>query len=175
MKNLGVLVFWLFILSWMIVWCSSKEVEEDEIVVYNDNIRILWEKCIEAGDSMRNIYDSYNWGSVEDVKSAIDSAVSECKDSMFQINDMEDIDGDGSLKDGVILLIQKMLEQYEKLYESLQFLPLLEEGLWEEDAEIYETIVEDLGSLSVEIQDLNKNVFDIQRWFAEKYWYVVED
>ena len=175
MKKFGVFALWLVILSWVIVWCSSKQADEDQVIVYNGNIISLWEKCIEAGESMWNIYNWYSKWSTEDVKSAIDDAVSQCKDSMFQINDLWGMDWDDSLKDGVIVLIQKMLEQYEKLYEILPFLPLLDEGLVEEDLRTYEQIVEDLDSLGVEIQDLNKNLVEIQRWFAERYWYEVDD
>lgn len=187
MKKFGVFVFWLIVLSWMIVWCSSKEktsdkwdfviedVDTDQILVYNDNIRELWLKCFESDESMRNIYNWYNWWLTDDIKLAIDDTVSVCKDSMFQINDLWDIDWDSSLKDGVILLIQKMMERYEKLYETLPFLPLLDEWLVEEDSMAYEEIKSDLDSLGSEVRDLNKDLSDIQRSFAEAHWYELEE
>jgi hypothetical protein len=55
-----------------------------------------------------------------------------------------------------------MIERYEKLYEVLPFLPLLSEGLEDEDYTIYENIKEDLDSLGAEIKDLNKSLRDIQ-------------
>ena len=186
MKKFGVLLFCLVLLSWMIVWCSSKdvsddkwdfiieEIDTDQIMAYNDSIRDFWLKCFEADESMRDIYNWYNWWSTDEVKSAIDDTVSECKNSMFQINDLWDIDWDSSLKDWVILLIQKMLERYEKLYETLPFLPLLDEWLVEEDSMAYEEIKSELDSLGSEIRDLNKNLSDIQLSFAEAHWYELE-
>lgn len=164
----------------MIVWCSvnksdktGEKVGKDQILIYNDSIRSFSEECFEADDTMRKTYNAYNWWSTDDVKKAIDDTVSVCKNTMFQINDLWDIEWDSSLKDGVILLIQKMIERYEKLYEILPFLPLLSEGLGDDDYTAYEDIKEDLDSLGAEMKDLNKSLAGIQQWFAEKYWYEV--
>ena len=179
MKNFWILSLLLVFLSWMIVWCSKsggKIIEEnnsDQVLAYNDSMRTISAKCFEAEGSMWDIYNAYNWWSTEDVKSAIDDTVSECKDSMFQINNLWDIDWDVSLKDGVISLIQKMIERFEKLYEILPFLPLLGEGLGDEDSAIYEGIKEDLDSLGVEEKSLNEKLINIQRSFAEVHWYDV--
>lgn len=186
MRKFGVLLLWLIFLSGMIVGCSLKEnddkwdfiieeIDSDQIVAYNDSIRSISEKCFEAEDSMWNIYNWYNWWSTDDVKSAIDETVSVCKDSMFQINDLWGVDWDSSLKDWVILLIQKMLERFDKLYETLPFLPLLDEGLVDEDFVAYEGIKSDLDSLGWEIRDLNKSLSEIQRLFAEAHWYELEE
>jgi len=179
MNKFGIFVICLIVFSWIMAWCSGnksndmKNLEADEILVYNDSMREFWLKCFESDQSMRDVYNSYKWWSTDDIKKAIDDTVSECKNSMFQINDLWDIEWDTSLKDGAILLIQKMIERYEKLYEVLPFLPLLSEGLEDEDYTIYENIKEDLDSLGAEIKDLNKSLRDIQNWFAENHWYAV--
>ena len=123
---------------------------------------------------MWDVYNSYNWWSIDDVKLAIDNTVSECKDAMFKINDLWAWEWDASLKDGVISLIQKMLEKYEKLYETLPFLPLLSEWLVEDDAVIYEWIKAELNSLDWEIIELNDELSEIQYSFAENHWYELE-
>lgn len=124
---------------------------------------------------MWSVYNDYNWWSADDVKSAIDKTVSICKDAMLEINNLWDWEWDNSLKNGVILLIQKKLEKYEKLYETLPFLPLLDSGLTEEDTTIYEWIKQDLDSLDWEIEKLNEKLVDVQRWFAERHWYELEE
>ncbi len=183
MRKIGILLLWLVFLSWMIVWCSSKdkwdfiieEIDTDQVLDYNDTITDLSIECFESENSMWDVYNSYDWWSTDDVKSAIDETVDVCKNSMFKINDLWDVEWDSSLKDGVILLIQKMLERFDKLYETLPFLPLLEEWLAEEDSAAYEAIKSELDSLASEIRDLNKGLSDIQRSFAEAHWYELEE
>ena len=187
MRNFGVLLLCMICLSWVMVWCSTKEakntdqwdfviqeVDADQVLSYNDNIRNFSIMCIDAEESMWDVYNSYNWWSIDDVKLAIDNTVSECKDAMFKINDLWAWEWDASLKDGVISLIQKMLEKYEKLYETLPFLPLLSEWLVEDDAVIYEWIKAELNSLDWEIIELNDELSEIQYSFAENHWYELE-
>lgn len=187
MRNFVVWLLCVVCLSWVIVWCSSKEtkntdkwdfvIEEintDQVLSYNDSIRNFSIKCIDAEESMWNVYNGYDWWSIDDVKLAIDNTISECKDAMFKINDLWAWEWDSSLKNWVISLIQKMLEKYEKLYETLPFLPLLNEWLVEEDVVIYEWIKAELNSLDWEIIELNDKLSEIQYSFAEAHWYELE-
>lgn len=187
MRNFVVWLLCVVSLSWVIVWCSSKEtkntdkwdfiieeVDADQVLSYNDSIRNFSIKCIDAEESMWDVYNGYDWWSIDDVKLAIDNTISECKDAMFKINDLWAWEWDSSLKNWVISLIQKMLEKYEKLYETLPFLPLLSEWLVEEDVVIYEWIKAELNSLDWEIIELNDELSEIQYSFAEAHWYELE-
>ena len=85
-----------------------------------------------------------------------------------------DWEWDSSLKDGVIALLQKGIEYYKKLWETVSYLEN-QEWLTEEEAAAYEAIEEEFTVIGQEYEAANTNLITIQSQFAANHGFELEE
>ena len=195
MKNLKSLaLLWAILVIWSLAGCGSKNndvvtnnIQEEEngnivieditsdnnpIVEYNDTIVDLAAQCVSSEDYIWERFDDEN-SSIEDIQLAIDNTIRECTDSDAQIRALWSWEWDSTLMDWVLNLIEKEIVYYNKFNELVPYLSL--EWLTEEENNEYETLFDELDYLNLELKEANDRLIQIQKDFADKYWYVLED
>jgi hypothetical protein len=180
MKNLKLLtLLWTFLLIWTLAGCWSNN-NEDFIVEdltweikatidYNDKLTSITYNCITSEEFIRNAYDDR---SIEDVETAIENTISECTNAKKEIKKIWNWNGDSSLKDGVITVIEKEIEYCSKFKELLPYLE--KEDVTEEENNKYENLLSEIKIIDDERKEANENIIAIQQEFAEKYWFELE-
>lgn len=168
-----------------LVWCENKANEEtnndvviedatDAVIDYNDALVDLAYDCISSEDTIWAAYNSEELD-VEGIQSAISNTISQCSSAINQIETLGDWEWDSSLKDGVVVLLQKDIEYYEKLGETVPYLAIPEEELTEEQATMYDTLITEIDNINQELEDANTNLIAIQDQFAIDHGYELED
>ena len=75
----------------------------------------------------------------------------------------------------MITLLQKDIEYYEKLGETVPYLTIPEDELTEEQAELYSDIISEIDVINQELEIANANLVAIQDQFAVDHGYELED
>ena len=185
MKKIRLLtLLWVVVLAWTLVWCGNKNtnvvadnpwdvVIEDTtaqynaVIDYNDSLLEIAFQCIAAEN---NIPTSTEW--LESVKAAIDETIIQCQNSIDQINALGDWEGDSSLKDWTINVLEFEIARISKFNELLPYLS--SEELPEADAEKYNTLVEEIETLDQEAEAANNELISIQEAFAANHGYELQ-
>ena len=187
MKKIRLLsLLWIALLSSTLVACSpfSKEetnngdiiiedIDNNWVINYNNTLVDLAIQCIENEETIRTIYNSYMSWSTEELSSAINSAISTCNTVIDQINTLWDREWDSSMKNGVLVLIEKYITYYEKISKTLPFLENAENISDEEETQ-YKAIIDEIKAIDNEIEKANNNIASIQETFAETHNYDLE-
>ena len=148
-----------------------EEINNDDVIAYNDNLVDFATACIESEDAVWATYQDEN-ASIQDIESAINNTISECSTAKDKVNALWARDGDNSLRDSVIRIIEKDIEYYTKFKELLPFLEIDE--LTEEQAAAYDSIISDIEAIDEELTQANDDLIAIQEQFAESNWFDLE-
>ena len=186
MKNLRLLsLLWIALVSLTLVGCQKDNTPTDNqnnnqdiiieeitnsVINYNDGLVNIAQTCFESEQNVWAAYDDEN-ASIEDVQNAISDTITVCNDSINNLNQLGDWEGDSSLKDGVVAIIEKDIQYYSKLTELLKINPDNSEELSEEDAAAYDAIVSEINAIDDELLEANEELMGIQERFAENHWY----
>lgn len=186
MKKFWILsLLWVILVFWTLAWCWNKQtdtdtwdivIEEvnwdtDAIINYNDTLVELASKCVMSEDNIRDAYDSTS--SVEDIQSSITNIINECNNVWESIKNLGDWEWDSSLKDWVLLVIEKEIAYYSKFNGLLPYLQ--KEKLTEDEKWIYDKIFAEVETLDKELSEASQNLTVIQEDFSNKYGYKLED
>lgn len=186
MKKIRLLtLLWVVVIAWTLAWCWGNKntntvtdnswdvVIEDTtaqynaVVDYNDSLLEIAFQCIAAENNIPTSTET-----LENVKAAIDETVIQCQNSIDQINDLGDWEGDSSLKDWTIKVLELEIARISKFGELLPYLS--SEELPEADAEKYNTLVEEISALDQEAEAANNELISIQETFAANHGYELQ-
>lgn len=181
MKNLKLLaLLWVVLVAWTLAWCNNKNADTensgdfiiedttwnyDAVISYNDALVEIASLC--AIDENVALTDYEN--GAENIKAAIDSAISQCQSSIDQINELWDWEGDSSLKDWIIKILNLDIQYFSKFNELLPY--LASDELPEDEANEYNALVEEINALDQEMETVNNDLIDIQAQFAANHGY----
>lgn len=145
--------------------------ESDAVIKYNDTLVDLASQCIISEDLVWNVYDNENaW--IEDIQKAVNDTIAECSKAWENINELGDREGDSSLKDWVLSIIEKEIAYYSKFKELLPYLE--KEELTDDEELAYENLFSEIEALDSELSQANDNLVSIQEDFAKAHWFELE-
>ena len=179
-------LLWVALLAWTLAWCWNNTntnldtqwgdliIEDttaihDAVVEYNDWLVELARECIVSEENIPTDYESW----LEGIQNAVNNTIAQCQNSIAKINEMWDWEWDSSLKDWVINVLELDIAYFTKFNEVLPY--LLSEELTEEDANKYETLVEEINAIDQELDAANNNMVNIQSEFAQNHWFQLEE
>ena len=170
--------FWLLTLLWIVLitsslaGCENKNTspQYDEVIDYNDTIVDLALNCLKTEENIKKAYDENL--STEKIESTINSTITKCKSAINNIKKIWNWEWDSSLKDWIIDVLQKNLEYYSKLIETLPYIEKKE--LTEQENEAYKSIISEINNINSEISKANDQLVIIQVEFANKHWYQLD-
>jgi hypothetical protein len=186
MKNLKLLtLLWVILFAWTLAWCWNKNtnieannswdliIEDatwiyDAVINYNDSLVDIASQCIISEDAILTDYES---GS-DDILASINNTISQCQDSINQINTLWDWEWDSSLKDWIVKILELDIAYFWKFKELLPY--LASEELSEEDADKYNTLVDEINAIDQEMETANNELISIQEEFAANHGYELQ-
>ena len=187
MKNLKLLtLLWLVLITWTLAWCWDNNTNtdtdnswdliiedvtgvHDAVINYNDSLVEIASQCIMSEDAILADYESGSDG----IQTAINNTISECQNSINQINALWDWEGDSSLKDWIINILELDISYFTKFSGLLPY--LTSDELTDEEADKYNTLVEEINALDQEMEAANYDLVEIQSQFAQNHWYQLEE
>ena len=187
MKNLKLLtLLWLVLITWTLAWCWDNNTNtdtdnswdliiedvtgiHDAVINYNDSLVEIASQCIMSEDAILADYENGSDG----IQTAINNTISECQNSINQINALWDWEGDSSLKDWIINILELDISYFTKFSGLLPY--LTSDELTEEEADKYNALVEEINALDQEMEAANYDLVEIQSQFAQNHWYQLEE
>ena len=186
MKNYKILsLLWVVLLAWTLAGCGNsqtaqpnnwnnwdiiiEEINNNDVVSYNDNLVSIAEQCFQSEEGIWVAYQDSET-TVEDIQNAINSTTTACRESINNLNTLWGWEGDSSLKDGIVSILEKDIQYYEKFSELLPYVDNTEE-LTEEQAAAYDSIVAEINSIDDELSVANEELMTIQENFANAHGY----
>lgn len=145
--------------------------ENDKVIDYNDSIVKIASKCHESAMSTRDSYN--NKDEITQTETSAKNTISECEDSINQINILWDREWDSSLKDWMVSLLNLYVTYFTKFNEMLTYLE--NENHPKEDIESYEIIVKEIKDMDSEIESENNSFINTQKLFANNHWFELEE
>ena len=187
MKKIRLLtLLWVVVLAWTLTWCWGNKntntetnnqwdliIEDvtpqyDAVIGYNDTLVEIASQCIISENDIPTDYED----GIENVKAAINNTLTQCQSSIDQISALGDWEGDSSLKDWIIKILELDISYFTKFSELLPY--LTSEELPEADAEKYNTLVEEINALDQEMEAANNELISIQETFAANHGYELQ-
>ena len=187
MKKIRLLtLLWVVMLTWTLAWCwGNKNTNTDTnnpwdliiedntpqynaVISYNDTLVDIASQCIISENDIPTDYED----GIESVKAAINNTITQCQSSIDQINALGDWEGDSSLKDWIINILELDISYFTKLSELLPY--LTSEELPEAEAEKYNTLVEEINAIDQEMVAANNELSNIQETFAANHDYELQ-
>lgn len=186
MKKIRLLtLLWVILLAWSLVGCWNNDKDNnwdfiiediswqnEAVINYNDNLVDTASQCLVSEDAIREAYDSTD-STTEDIINAIDNTISECSNASTKINEIWDREGDNSLKDWIISIIDKEIKYYTQFKELLPYLE--KEELTDEEKANYDVIYSEVEALDKELSEANDNLLTVQEQFAKNHWFELEE
>ena len=184
MKNFKLLtLLWIALIAGFLAGCWSDDnnndfiieditSQNDAVINYNDNLVDLASQCLASEDTIWTTYDDAN-STTNDIMNAINNTVSECNKASNEINTLWDWEGDSSLKDWVLDILEKEVNYYSKFSELLPYLE--KSDLTDEEKADYDVIYAEIEALDKELSDANDNLLRVQEQFAKNHWFELEE
>lgn len=186
MKNFKLLaLLWVVLLAGTLTWCGNNNtnlatdnswdliIEDntqayDAVIDYNDTLVDIASQCI---ISENNIPTDYENG-LENIQAAVDNTLTECQNSIDKINALGDWEGDASLREWIVKILELDIAYFSKFSELLPYLASNE--LPEEDADKYNTLVDEINALDEEMEAANNELILTQETFASNHGYELQ-
>lgn len=187
MKNVKLLaLLWVVIVAWTLAWCGNKQnsdfgtnnqwdiiVEDvtsqyDAVINYNDSLVEIASQCIISED---NIPEDYENG-IENIQVAVNNTIAECQNSINQINELWDWEGDSSLREWIVKILELDVAYFSKFNEILPY--LVQGELPEADADKYDALVDEISAINQEMETANNDLMEIQEAFAARHGYELQ-
>ena len=188
MKKIRLLtLLWVVVLAWTLAWCWGNKntntetnnqwdliIEDttaayDAVIDYNDSLVEIASQCIISENEIPTDYED----GLDNIKAAINNVLAQCQSSIDQINALWDWEGDSSLREWIVKILELDISYFWKFNELLPY--LTSDELSEEDANRYETLVEEINALDQEMEAANNELVEIQTQFAQNHWYQLEE
>ena len=186
MKNVKLLaLLWVVVVAWTLTWCGNKNanlwvndgwdliIEDntpayDAVIDYNDSLVDIASQCI---ISENNIPTDYENG-LDSIQTAINNTLTQCQSSIDQINALGDWEWDSSLREWIVNILELDIAYFSKFSELLPY--LASEELPEEDADKYNTLVNEINAIDQEMEAANNKLILIQEEFAVNHGYELQ-
>lgn len=187
MKNVKLLaLLWVVLVAWTLAWCGNKEnsdfgtnnqwdiiVEDvtsqyDAVINYNDSLVEMASQCIISED---NIPEDYENG-IENIQVGVNNTIAECQNSINQINELWDWEGDSSLREWIVKILELDVAYFSKFNEILPY--LVQGELPEADADKYETLLDEISAINQEMETANNDLMEVQEAFAARHGYELQ-
>ena len=150
---------------------NTNETTINSAIDYNDQIVDLASQCIVSEDAVWDVYDDKNaW--VADIQKAIKKSINECNAAKENINKLGDWEGDASLKNGVLNIINKEIAYFSKFSELLPYLEI--EAPTEKQEKAYNNLLTEIEVLDRELAQANENLITIQEQFSKNHGFELE-
>lgn len=183
-------LLWVVLLAWSLAWCWNNNttntnlgsetqwgdliIEDttsvhDAVIDYNDALVETASQCILSEDNIPTDFEN----GLENIQNAVNNTISQCQNSITEINKLWDWEWDSSLKDWVIKILELDVAYFTKFNEVLPY--LVSEELTEEEADKYNTLIEEINAIDQEMQAANDNMVTIQSEFAQNHWFQLEE
>ena len=183
-------LLWVVFLAWSLAWCWNNNttntnlgsetqwgdliIEDttsvhDAVIDYNDALVETASQCILSEDNIPTDFEN----GLENIQNAVNNTISQCQNSIAEINKLWDWEWDSSLKDWVIKILELDVAYFTKFNEVLPY--LVSEELTEEEADKYNTLIEEINAIDEEMQAANDNMVTIQSEFAQNHWFQLEE
>ena len=183
-------LLWVVLLAWSLAWCWNNNttntnlgsetqwgdliIEDttsvhDAVIDYNDALVETASQCILSEDNIPTDFEN----GLENIQNAVNNTISQCQNSITEINKLWDWEWDSSLKDWVIKILELDVAYFTKFNEVLPY--LVSEELTEEEADKYNTLIEEINAIDEEMQAANDNMVTIQSEFAQNHWFQLEE
>ena len=183
-------LLWVVLLAWTLAWCWNNNatntnlgsetqwgdliIEDttsihDAVIDYNDALVETASQCILSEDNIPTDFEN----GLENIQNAVNNTISQCQNSITEINKLWDWEWDSSLKDWVIKILELDVAYFTKFNEVLPY--LISEELTEEEADKYNTLIEEINAIDQEMQAANDNMVTIQSEFAQNHWFQLEE
>ena len=188
MKNLKLFsLLGIALFSCALVGCvSDNDTNDNDIIIeeittnegaidYNDNLVDLTEDCFASEE---DVWAAYDWGSAEELQAAIDNTVALCNVAFNNVQVVEPLEEDATLRDGVLQILEGEINYYAKMGDLVAYQSYTEEdfdNMSEEDAVAYEAIVQELDSIYALNEEANNALVTIQEEFAANHGYELEE
>ena len=183
-------LLWVVLLAWSLAWCWNNNttntnlgsetqwgdliIEDttsvhDAVIDYNDALVETASQCILSEDNIPTDFEN----GLENIQNAVNNTISQCQNSITEINKLWDWEWDSSLKDWVIKILELDVAYFTKFNEVLPY--LVSEELTEEEADKYNTLIEEINAIDEEMKAANDNMVTIQSEFAQNHWFQLEE
>ena len=183
-------LLWVVLLAWSLAWCWNNNttntnldsetqwgdliIEDttsvhDAVIDYNDALVETASQCILSEDNIPTDFEN----GLENIQNAVNNTISQCQNSITEINKLWDWEWDSSLKDWVIKILELDVAYFTKFNEVLPY--LVSEELTEEEADKYNTLIEEINAIDQEMQAANDSMVTIQSEFAQNHWFQLEE
>lgn len=148
----------------------------NEVINYNDSLVDITSQCIISESAVWDAWEAYEAWETSEINAALSNSLYVCRNAMDEINKLGGWEGDDSLKDWVLKVIEKDIAYFEKFSELLPFLEdaNAEWELPDELAASYEAVVADLEALDAELEEANSELVQIQEAFATNHGYELQ-
>lgn len=189
MKNLKILsLLWVALIAWTLAGCGNNQTTQNnnswdliieeidtntDVIAYNDNLVDTAQQCFLSEETIWTTYENES-ATTEDIQAAINSTVNTCRDTIDNINALGGWEWDTSLKDGIVAILEKDIEYYSKFSELLPYLDITDE-LTEDQAAVYDEIVNQINNIDDELSTANEDLMRIQETFASNHGYELDN
>jgi len=149
-----------------------EEINTDSVVAYNDSLVDFASICIDSEDAVWATYQDES-ASIQDIETAIDNTISQCGTAKDKVNALWARDGDNTLKDSIVAILEKDIQYYTKFKEILPYLEMDE--LTEEQTAAYDAIISEIEVIDAELTQANNDLIAIQEEFAVNNWFDLQN
>lgn len=150
---------------------SALMSEEDRVMNYNDKLVSLVSECANANQVL---YQQFNadWASIEDITKALQNNIIICQNSIDRTIEIWDYEGDSSLKDVVVELLNMEIDYLDKFSKTTDYRD--SDNITDENKEAYNSVITELNDAENSLNQKFEEIQNVQEIFAEKYWFVLE-
>ncbi len=165
MKRVPLVLLWGIVL--VIFGCNSKE----DAVEYNDHLIDIIEHCTSAEKVMyQAIADNSNIGIVS---SSVDDAITSCKQSLSDLEDLKAYDGDTEFRGAIKELLDLENHYLSLIEQSLVYYDM--QTMTENQKDAYQTLSNSIEEDENKSYSLIQQVTQAQADFSQKYEFPLEN
>lgn len=179
-------LFGLVLVSCSLVWCINNEEEKkgnsnwdfiieeinnDDVIAYNDNLVEVTSLCFESEAGLDSVYTAWT---ADELQESIDLILKECNNSLEILKEVPAWEGDSSLRDAVLPIIELEITYYEKFKDLVPFQDLDNDSFTRDQLDAYNAVQDALDSIDEQISAANEKLIHVQEEFAERHWYELD-
>ncbi len=156
----------------LILYNLYKYIENEDVydvIEYNDNIINASSACVNAFEHISEIEE--NWTSKQ-LKTSIDNAISECKDSLKELSEIWAWNNDDSFQKATMNLIANGILFLNKAKEILPYQDLT--SITPNQKEKLNKMIDELETLENKIVESSDELTKVQQAFAKKFRYELD-
>ena len=148
----------------------SSNFSVDDVIDYNDKILDLTAECINNEDEISDLID--RGGSSKQVEKTANNIINICKNSIEQLTKLWGWEWDTSLKDWALKYVALNVVYYQQFLELVPYLDIDNLSITQEKQ--YNSILEKMDETNEKLAVMSKDLENLQKKFANKFWYQLE-